>query len=344
MSAIRSRVNVYGKDGAAAGACDMPTVFGVKHRPDIVSAVCNRAHLSTRNPYGVKKEAGYEVAASSWGTGRAVARVPRVPGGGTHRSGQAAFANFCRGGGMFAPTTTYRRWARQTNLTERRHAQAFAVSAAGCTSLVIARGHKVEKVPEFPLVVSDDIETVTKTADLVKYLKAVGGGDDLKRAADNKKIRAGKGKNRNRKYKNARGPLIVYAQGDLLAKTSKNIPGVDCMKVTEMSIKQLAPGGKGGRFIVYSKSAFEMLNSLFGNEDGVSQVKKGYKLPRCVVSGSVNKVLSSEQLQSVIRPKMVNPKKEAPHCYNNLLKNKAAMAAVTPKMDEIKSIVAKRMK
>ncbi len=32
------------------------------------------------------------------GTGRAVARIPRVRGGGTHRSGQAAFGNMCRGG------------------------------------------------------------------------------------------------------------------------------------------------------------------------------------------------------------------------------------------------------
>ena len=32
------------------------------------------------------------------GTGRAVARIPRVRGGGTHRSGQGAFGNMCRGG------------------------------------------------------------------------------------------------------------------------------------------------------------------------------------------------------------------------------------------------------
>jgi ribosomal protein L4 len=32
-------------------------------------------------------------SAESWGTGRAVSRIPRVPGGGTHRAGQGAFGN-----------------------------------------------------------------------------------------------------------------------------------------------------------------------------------------------------------------------------------------------------------
>lgn len=43
-------------------------------------------------------------------TGRAVARIPRVSGGGTHRAGQGAFGNMCRSGRMFAPTKTWRKW------------------------------------------------------------------------------------------------------------------------------------------------------------------------------------------------------------------------------------------
>lgn len=50
------------------------------------------------------RRAGHQTAAESWGTGRAVSRIPRVPGGGTHRAGQGAFGNMCRGGRMFAPT------------------------------------------------------------------------------------------------------------------------------------------------------------------------------------------------------------------------------------------------
>ncbi|CAM9319130.1 unnamed protein product, partial [Ectocarpus fasciculatus] len=49
-------------------------------------------------------------SAESWGTGRAVSRIPRVQGGGTQRAGQGAFGNMCRGGRMFSPTKIWRRW------------------------------------------------------------------------------------------------------------------------------------------------------------------------------------------------------------------------------------------
>ncbi len=47
-----------------------------------------------RQAYSVSEKAGHQTSAESWGTGRAVARIPRVGGGGTHRSGQVRY-NFC---------------------------------------------------------------------------------------------------------------------------------------------------------------------------------------------------------------------------------------------------------
>ena len=46
-----------------------------------------------RQAFAVSKTAGMQYSAESWGTGRAVARIPRVAGGGTSRSGQGAFGN-----------------------------------------------------------------------------------------------------------------------------------------------------------------------------------------------------------------------------------------------------------
>ena len=51
--------------------------------------------------------------------GRAVARIPRVSGGGTHRAGQAAFGNQCRSGRMFAPTKVWRKWHQKINLNQK---------------------------------------------------------------------------------------------------------------------------------------------------------------------------------------------------------------------------------
>jgi len=96
-----------------------------------------------RQAISVYREAGHETAADSWRTGRAVARIPRAPGGGTHRGGQGAFGNMCRKGRMFAPTKTWRKWTRQTNLTQRRFAVASALAAAALPALGMARGEAI---------------------------------------------------------------------------------------------------------------------------------------------------------------------------------------------------------
>ena len=84
--------------------------------------------------------AGHQTSAESWGTGRAVARIPRVRGGGTHRSGQGAFGNMCRGGRMFAPTKTWRRWHRRINVNQKRYAMCSAIAATGIPALVMSKG------------------------------------------------------------------------------------------------------------------------------------------------------------------------------------------------------------
>ncbi len=101
---------------------------------------------NARQAYSVFYKAGHQTAAESWGTGRAVSRIPRVPGGGTHRSGQGAFGNMCRGGRMFAPTKVWRKWHRKVNIKEKRYAVASALAASALPSLVLARGHRIEQV------------------------------------------------------------------------------------------------------------------------------------------------------------------------------------------------------
>merc|ERR1719253_2114100 len=109
--------------------------------------------------------AGHGHSAHSWGTGRAVSRIPRVSGGGTSRAGQAAFGNMCRKGRMFAPTKTWRKWHRKINTNQKRYAVVSALAASALPALVMARGHRIEDVPEFPLVINNSVESITKTKD-----------------------------------------------------------------------------------------------------------------------------------------------------------------------------------
>lgn len=178
----------------------MPGVFTAPIRNDIVQFVHSNLAKNRRQAHGVDTKAGMRHSAESWGTGRAVARIPRVSGSGTSRSGQAAFGNMVRKGRMFAPLKTHRRWHRKVNIKQRRHAAAAAIAASGVTPLVMARGHKVDNVPELPLVVEDRIESIERTKDAIAFLKRFNIYDDVVRVVKSKRLRAGKGKMRNRRF------------------------------------------------------------------------------------------------------------------------------------------------
>ena len=114
----------------------MPAVLQAPLRLDIVQFVHSNIAKNRRQAHGVDPKAGHKHSAESWGTGRAVARIPRVSGSGTHRSGQAAFGNMCRKGRMFAPLKTWRRWHRRVNNKQKRHAVAAALAASAVVPLV----------------------------------------------------------------------------------------------------------------------------------------------------------------------------------------------------------------
>merc|ERR1719434_566832 len=189
--AARPVVSVQSSDGEdSSKQVELPAVFLAPIRPDIVQFVHTSMNKNKRQPYAVysneaaghNDQAGMQTAAESWGTGRAVARIPRVPGGGTHRAGQAAFGNMCRGGRMFNPTKTWRKWHRKINVNQRRYAVCSALAASALPSLVMARGHRISEVAECPLVVDNSAEKCDKTSKAMKVLASVGALDDVEKS------------------------------------------------------------------------------------------------------------------------------------------------------------------
>jgi len=331
MATARPVVSIYKHDEPSekSSTLPMPTVLASPLRPDLVRYIHTNVSKNKRQAISVGAKVGYETAAESWGTGRAVARVPRAPGGGTHRSGQGAFGNMCRGGGMFNPTKTWRRWHRRVNVTQKRHAVATALAASSLPPLVMARGHRIGEISELPLVVSDGIESVTKTKQAVETLKKLGCEEELQRLMDSKKVRAGKGKMRNRRYTMRKGPLVVYSEDNGIVRAFRNIPGVETACVTRLNILKLAPGGNFGRFVIWTEGAFKKLNEIYGTLKSGAPLKKGYCVPRAPMENAdVARIINSTEVQSVLKPKLEAPKKFA--LKKNPLKNKAAMAELNP--------------
>jgi len=296
----------------------------------VVHDVFRDMNKNKRQAYAVSVDAGHQTAAESWGTGRAVARIPRVPGGGTSRSGQGAFGNMCRGGRMFAPTKTWRKWHRKINVNQRRYALASALAASALPSLVMARGHRIDEVAEVPLVVSSDkVKEITKTKAALLLLKELNADDDVERAKDSRKIRRGKGKMRNRRYRTRRGPLIVYDTHDKVDKAFRNLPGVELAHVERLNLLQLAPGGHLGRFVIWTQHAFKKLDQIYGTYLSVSHEKSGYHLPRSVMTNpDLTRIINSDEVQSKLRPAL--QARRISRLKKNPLKNLGALLKLNP--------------
>jgi large subunit ribosomal protein L4e len=319
--AARPLVSVFSLEGAKTGETTLPEVMTAPMRPDIVQFVHTNMNKNHRQAYSVSPWAGKRATASSWGTGRAVARIPRVGGGGTSRSGQGAYGNMCRGGRMFAPTKTWRRWHRKINVSQKRYAVASALAASAVPALVMARGHKIDDVPEIPLVLDTSLESAKKTSAAKDILAAVGALADVEKAAESKKIRAGKGKARDRKYVLRRGPLVIYKTNDGVEQAFRNLPGVELCCVDRLNLLQLAPGGHMGRFCVWSQAALDALNEIYGSE--------GKSIPEDLMANAdLARIINSDEIQSVL-----NPAKSANKIYlrkKNPLTSIKALAKLDP--------------
>jgi large subunit ribosomal protein L4e len=310
----------------------MPAVFSAPIRDDVVSFCHTAMAKNRRQAHGVFWQQGHQHSAESWGTGRAVARIPRISGSGTHRSGQAAFGNMCRKGRMFAPLKIWRKWHRKSNLNQKRHAVASALAASACAPLVLAKGHRVMDVPELPLV-ADSLNMDT-TAGLLSALNSLGAKADLERVRKSKKMRAGQGKYRNARFTHRRGPLIVYGDANPKVKlAARNLPGVDVCSVNRLNLLQLAPGGVVGRFVVFTRDAFESLDHLFGSYTAKGQGKKGYQMQRNVMEcADLARIINADQVQSKLRGIRVHVPDHELHdkTKRNPLKNKTMMQKLNP--------------
>merc|ERR1712196_433508 len=85
------------------------------------------------------------------------------------------------------------------------------------------------------------VDSLAKTKDAVKLLAALGAQADTDKCADSKKLRAGKGKMRNRRYVGRKGPLLVHAGAEQLPRAMRNLPGVDLCHVDRLNLLLLAP-------------------------------------------------------------------------------------------------------
>lgn len=223
-------------------------------------------------------------------------------------------------------------------ISYRRFATASAIAASAVPALLLARGHRISTVPEVPLVVSSKAfegAALVKTSAAAALLKAVGAGPDIVKVQKSRKLRAGKGKLRNRRHRQRRGPLVVYnpeVDGKELVRAFRNIPGVETSSVFALNLLQLAPGGHLGRFIIWTSGAFEALDTIYGSTTEPSALKKDFLLPSNVVSNAdITRLINSSEVQSVLKePKGYATTKRTGVQKKNPLRNRQVLLRLNP--------------
>jgi hypothetical protein len=84
-----------------------------------------------------------------------------------------------------------------------------------------------------------------------------------------------------------------------------------------------------GRFCIWTKSAFEKLDEVFGTQSAASKQKGGFKVPRALMSNpDLNRVINSDEIQSIVKPPK-NHHARAP-LKKNPLTNLGAMLKLNP--------------
>ncbi|ERE84332.1 60S ribosomal protein L4 [Cricetulus griseus] len=105
----------------------------------------------------------------------------------------------------------------------------------------MSKGHRIEEVPELPLVVEDKVEGYKKTKEAVQLLKKLKAWNDIKKVYASQRMRAGKGKMRNRRRIQHRGPCIIYNEDNGIIKASETSLVLLCLISTLLSSSVFQP-------------------------------------------------------------------------------------------------------
>ncbi len=255
---------------------NLPDSFETTFRPGLIRRAVHSSRANRRQPYGSRAHvgkrapmAGMKFSVEWWGKGRGVARIMRKTG---QRTG-AQDPRTRQGRRAHGPKVE-KDWSQKLNSKEKILARNSALAATTLPDLVSSRGHKFSGDLKLPLILGsytevteegkttvdiEDISLKCATRKVHAIFSELGLGDDLNRAKNGRKIRAGKGKMRGRRYRTPKSLLLVVSSKGNLAKAVRNLPGVDVVSATDLSAEHLAPGGDAGRLTVFTEKSIEAM-------------------------------------------------------------------------------------
>lgn len=263
------KASVYLITGEKGKEITLPIQFSEPLREDVI----HRASLGVRSKKFQPKSnyflAGRQNTAEYFGVKDTVgtmknighSRLPRLKNRNIHAGhfGDVAGVPFAKGGPRAHPPKVDKVLVEKVNKKENRLAIRSAIAATASKEVVQKHGHSVATVKAFPLIVENGAEKLDKTSKVEELFSKLGLIGDVERAKDKKKVRAGVGKTRGRRYKKRKGPLVVVSADCPLASAAINLEGVEVVEVNYLNAELLAPGAHPGRLTIWTEGAVERL-------------------------------------------------------------------------------------
>ncbi|MDP1695368.1 MAG: 50S ribosomal protein L4 [archaeon] len=245
------KAQLYDLTGKAKGEIELPKIFSTPLREDVIAKLVEVERFESKQPFSLAPTAGRRHSASGtishrrheWKGhyGKGISRVPRKTmwRRGTQFYWIAAEVSGTRGGRrVHCPTLSHA--PKKINKKEALFALNSAIASTS-NSLAIKKrysslANKELKI-KFPIVIESKLENV-KSKDFISALKMLLG-DLFPLALKHKEVRAGKGKQRGRKYKSNAGILLITSNSEKI-----KLSGIDVIPLNELSVSDLYPAGR----------------------------------------------------------------------------------------------------
>ena len=246
--------DVLSIDGKKAGTIVLPNAFSEAVRHDLIRRAVDAENSTLLQPQGHYVLAGMQTTATYYGamhsyrTGRhmGIAIRPREKLGGGVQGKVKRIPSAVKGKRAH-PHTIEKTIVERINKKEYRKALSSAIAATSKPS---------------PIIVSDSINSIKKTSDMAKLIKALTGID-----TDDHKSRQRKGLRRGSKRKTYGKKILIVCGEQNAMMSARNIAGVDACTLESITVGMFAPGGNTFRKVIWSESAIKGLDSAIDKKE-----------------------------------------------------------------------------
>ncbi len=231
---------------------DLPDIFESPRREDLVKRAVLSEESREYQPKGSYRLAGLETSARYRGRkedfgavkNKGIPHLPHevLPGG---QLGKVKRVPHAVKGRRAHPPKSQKILVERINRKEHMKALASALSYSADRDTVCRRAHSDIGV-SLPIVLEVGFEKLSKAREVQKVFESLNLGRFLEKAKRN----------------GTKSALIVVSSA-AAKKAAANLPGVDVVLASDLSVKDLAPGTHPGRLTLYSESAIPEIAKRF---------------------------------------------------------------------------------